>query len=205
VAQARTRARRLSLDNPVRFELGDAERLPLDDGDFDAMVCECDLCTFPDKPTAAREMARVLRRGGTIGITDVWLEPERLEPELAGIAGRIACLADAQPIAVTRDLLASSGFQIATVERHDQALGDTIEQIQMRLRALKILGLPGLDSGTLNRAINLAGRAAAVIARGDAGYVLMAAEKTRFSERRRSGTAMRTLRGSDRGAALLHR
>jgi SAM-dependent methyltransferase len=125
VAQAQTRATGLALDNLVRFQLGDAERLPLDDGYFDAVVCECALCTFPHKPTAASEIARVLRRGGTLGITDVWLEPGRLEPELAGIAGRIACLADAQPIAVTRDLLASSGFHITTVERHDQALADT--------------------------------------------------------------------------------
>ena len=54
----------------VRF-LGDAERLPLPDNTFDALVCECAFCTFPDKATAAAEFARVLRPGGRVGITDV--------------------------------------------------------------------------------------------------------------------------------------
>jgi hypothetical protein len=28
---------------------------------FDAVLCECAFCTFPDKPTAATELARLLR------------------------------------------------------------------------------------------------------------------------------------------------
>jgi hypothetical protein len=136
------------------------------------------LCTFPDKRTAAGEMARVLRPGGKVGISDIWLEPERLGPELAGLAGRIACLADAQPITVTADLLASSGFRVTTIEHHDRSVADTIEQIQAKLTAVKIVGLPGLDPDLLRRAITLAGKAADVVARGDAGYLLMVAERT---------------------------
>jgi ubiquinone/menaquinone biosynthesis C-methylase UbiE len=178
VERARARARRLGLDKLLRFEVGDAEQLPVGDGRFDAVVCECAFCTFPDKRTAAAEITRVLRPGGTLGITDVWLEPDRLEPDLAGIAGRIACLADAQPITKMRDLFASAGFQITTTERHDQALADMIEQIRARLSAVKIIGFPGLDRAVLSRAITLAGKAAEVVARSDAGYFLMVAART---------------------------
>ena len=55
----------------VRFEQGDAERLTLDDGQFDAVICECAFCTFPDKRAAAAEFARVLKPGGTVGLTDL--------------------------------------------------------------------------------------------------------------------------------------
>jgi SAM-dependent methyltransferase len=178
VDQARAQASQLGLDGVVRFEVGDAERLPVDDESFDAVVCECALCTFPDKATAAGEMARVLRPGGKVGITDIWVEPDRLDPELAGMAGRIACIADAQPITVTRDLFDSSGFRVTTIERHDQAVADTIGQIQATLTAVKIVGLPGLEPELLRRAITLAGKAADVVARGDAGYLLMVAERT---------------------------
>src|SRR5262249_2415436 len=104
ITKSRARARRLGLDGRVRFEVGDAERLPIDDASVDTVVCECALCTFPDKATALAEMARVLRPGGRVGITDVWLEPDRLDAGLRGLAGRIACLADARPLREMRRL-----------------------------------------------------------------------------------------------------
>jgi ubiquinone/menaquinone biosynthesis C-methylase UbiE len=176
VAKAQARASQLGLNKLVRFEVGDAEGLPIDDRCFDAVVCECAFCTFPDKQTAAGEIARVLRAGGKVGITDVWLEPDRLEPELAGIAGRIACLADAQPIPVLQAILASAGLRVITTERHDQALATTIDQLHAALRALKIAGLAHPDGHVFGRAITLATKAADVVARGHAGYLLMVAE-----------------------------
>ena len=74
------------------------------------MISECAFCTFPDKPTAAAEAARVVRPAAGVGLTDVWLAPTRLDPDLAGLAGRIACIADARPIDDTRVLLESAGF-----------------------------------------------------------------------------------------------
>ncbi len=44
--------------------MGVADCLALPDAVFDAAISECVFCTFPDKPTAAAEMARVLRPGG---------------------------------------------------------------------------------------------------------------------------------------------
>lgn len=66
VAEATRRAEQAGQSDRVRFEQGDAERLPLERASFDALVCECAFCTFPDKPAAAREMARVLRPGGLV-------------------------------------------------------------------------------------------------------------------------------------------
>jgi SAM-dependent methyltransferase len=158
--------------------VGDAERLPVEDGGFDAVVCECSFCTFPDKPIAAAELARVIGPGGRVGITDVWLDPGRLDPELAGLAGRVACLADARPIAETRGTLEAAGLRVEHVERHDQALLATIEQVETRLRALRLLDLPILRAFNLRRGIELTRRVADVVTRGDAGYMLLVATKT---------------------------
>jgi hypothetical protein len=141
------------------------------------VVCECAFCTFPNKQTAAAQIARVLRPGGKAGVADVWLEPGRLEPELAGIAGHIACLADAKPIPVIHDLLASAGLNVVMTERHDEALAAIIERIRATLRALKIIGLPQIDRHTLERAIYLTSKGAEVIGRGDAGYLLLVAQR----------------------------
>ncbi len=177
VARARARATEAGLAQRVRFELGDAELLPVDNATFDAVVCECAFCTFPDKDTAARELARVVRHGGSIGITDIWLDPDRLDPELQGLAGRVACIADARPIDDVRAILEHAGLVVTTIERHDQALRDTIERVIDRLRAARLLELPALQGIDLDRGIDLARRAADAVERGDAGYVLLTATK----------------------------
>jgi len=71
LAKARSAAVAAELDGPVRFLEGDAEALPLDTGSADAVLCECALCTFPDKRRAAGEMARVLRPGRRLGLADM--------------------------------------------------------------------------------------------------------------------------------------
>ncbi|MGH9245179.1 MAG: class I SAM-dependent methyltransferase [Acidimicrobiales bacterium] len=177
VTRARARADHAGLAGRTRFEVGDAERLPVADGTFDAAVCECAFCTFPNKPTAAGELARVLRPGGRVGITDIWLDPDRLDPELRGLAGRIACLADARPIADLSAILDDVGLSVTHLERHDQALAATIDQVETRLRALRLLDLPFLRAFDLARGIDLARRAADAVNGGDAGYLLLIATK----------------------------
>lgn len=177
VSKAAARAHAAGVADRVEFRVGDAEHLPLDGDDFDVVVSECAFCTFPDKPTAAAEAARVLRSGGRLGLTDVWLRPDRLDPELAGLAGRIACIADARPIDDTSALLEGAGFRIDTVERHDDALAVTVELVQARLRALRLLDLPLLRTFDIRRAVRVAARVAEIIDRGDAGYFILTATK----------------------------
>lgn len=46
----------------AHFIRGDAEGLPVEDAAFDAVVCECAFCAFPDKPTAARVLPQAQAR-----------------------------------------------------------------------------------------------------------------------------------------------
>lgn len=161
----------------VHFEVGDAERLPIPEASVDFVVSECALCTFPDKEAAAQEMARVVRSGGRIGITDVVVDRERLDPELADLAGWIACLADARPVEGYRAVFASAGLETVLVEHHDQALADMIDMIDARIQALAMAGVPamaGIDVVSVRRRVAAARRA---VTDGIAGYVLMVAAK----------------------------
>jgi SAM-dependent methyltransferase len=178
VTKATARATAAGLAGRVHFRVGDAEQLPLPDGAFDAVLSECAFCTFPDKPTAACEAARVLRPGGRLGLTDVWLNPASLDPELAGLAGRIACIADARPMQDTRTLLDNAGLRVDEIERDDDALATTVELIRNRLRALRLLDLPILRNVDLRRAITISAKVSHVIDRGDAGYFLLTATKS---------------------------
>jgi arsenite methyltransferase len=179
VTRARDAAEKAGLGNRVSFRLGDAERLPVDDGTFDAVVCECAFCTFPDKPAAAAEFARVLTPGGRAGITDVTLAPGGLDPELAGLAGWIACLADARPAVEYQAILAAAGLHRVLTENHDAALARMIDQIDARLCALRLLAGPGdpLAGVDIDRALQLTAQAARAVQAGAAGYALLVAHK----------------------------
>src|SRR5712664_2683303 len=82
VRQANELAASRGLSARVRFKCADAESLPVGDATFDAIICECAFCTFPDKTSAAKEFARVLRSGGSVGISDLTRDavlPKELE------------------------------------------------------------------------------------------------------------------------------
>lgn len=179
VQRAVAAAETVGLGDRVRFRTGDAERLPFEDATFDAVICECAFCTFPDKQTAAAELSRVLRPGGRAGLSDVTLSPGGLPPELTGLAGWVACLADARPLEDYAALLADAGLEAITLERHDHALITMIEQVRARLSALRSVArsssaLRGVDFG---RAVELTEQAAAAAQQGYVGYGLLVARR----------------------------
>jgi ubiquinone/menaquinone biosynthesis C-methylase UbiE len=177
VAKANATAASEGLGEQVRFHLGDAERIPLPDASVDAVVCECAFCTFPDKKTAAAEMARVLKPGGRVGITDVALDPARLDAELKTLAGWVACLADARPVAEYVELLAGAGLTVTHTEAHDDALARMIDQIDARLVAFRMAKVAALESIDFDTARERAALAARAVADGTAGYSLLVAHK----------------------------
>lgn len=177
VTAANAKAVASGVDDRVVFHAGDAERLPLADCSVDAVICECALCTFPDKAAAAAEMARVLKPGGRVGITDVTLDRERLDPELASLAGWVACIADARPVLEYRGHLERAGLEVTLTEAHDHALAKMVETIDARLVAYRMINAPalaGIDIDAVRDKVAIAGRA---VADGVAGYSLLIAQK----------------------------
>lgn len=62
--------RAATTDLPVEFDVGDAQKLPFDDGEFDACRTERMLIHVPDVRAALAEMVRVTRPGGRVGVLD---------------------------------------------------------------------------------------------------------------------------------------
>jgi SAM-dependent methyltransferase len=178
VANAKAKAADLGVADRVRFHVGDAERLPFSDASFDVVVSECAFCTFPDKPTAASEIARVLKPGGQVGITDVALDANRLAEELRSLAGWVACLADARPLDEYISILAAAGLHTTHTESHDEGLARMIQQIDDRLVAFKIAQLPAIEAIDFDLARQRTALAAEAVRDGIAGYKLLVAART---------------------------
>jgi ubiquinone/menaquinone biosynthesis C-methylase UbiE len=179
VAAARSLAQADHVDSRVQFDRSDAENLPFSDGSFDAVICECAFCTFPDKVASAREFFRVLRRGGHVGISDV-TRAAILPKDLDGLLAWIACIGDAQTVEGYAAFLEQAGFSVDGIEQQNDALKGMVDQVRMKLLGAEImtglnkLQLPGLDLGAAKR---MASSAMAAVKQGQLGYVLIRATK----------------------------
>jgi demethylmenaquinone methyltransferase / 2-methoxy-6-polyprenyl-1,4-benzoquinol methylase len=71
LSRARARlAAEPAIKDRVSFVRGEAERLPFDDGEFDALTFTYLLRYVDDRAATMRELARVVRKGGRIGMVE---------------------------------------------------------------------------------------------------------------------------------------
>jgi ubiquinone/menaquinone biosynthesis C-methylase UbiE len=178
--RARVRFERAGLGDAVSIRRADVHALPFPDGSFDVVLSECVFSTFTDKPAAAAEMLRVLRRGGRLALSDVTLETAALPPELETLLARVACLADALSQRGLADLLERAGFSVTESRDSSWALTEMAERIRRRLVGLEVAGrLGAIATGgwDIDEGRRLAGRALELIDAGDVGYVTVVASR----------------------------
>jgi arsenite methyltransferase len=181
IVAARACAQADYLDARVRFDRSDAETLPFPDESFDALVCECAYCTFPDKAAAAGEFFRVLRPGGRVGLSDL-TRAEVLPKDLDGLLAWIACIGDAQTAERYTAHLQGAGFCVNGIEQRNDALTEMVGQVRMKLLGAEIMTglnkfqLPGVDLGA---AKHMANSAMEAVRHGQLGYALICATKPR--------------------------
>jgi arsenite methyltransferase len=165
------------LGRRVGFTAGDAEAMPFADAEFDAVLCECSLCTFPNKRRATDEMRRVLRPGGRLALADVVVDRRRLPAELDGAFAVIACVGEALSRRGYEALLADAGFRLIATESRAEDAAALAERVHDRLRGARMLGL---DLGprsplSVDQAIALVGAGRRAIADRALGYAILAA------------------------------
>jgi ubiquinone/menaquinone biosynthesis C-methylase UbiE len=76
----------------LEFALGDAQSLPFADGSLDIAVTSYAVHHLPDAGRTIGEMARVVKRGGRVGILDIFLPND---PKISELNNRIELLRDA--------------------------------------------------------------------------------------------------------------
>jgi arsenite methyltransferase len=108
----------------AHFLKGEIEAVPLPAESVDVVISNCVINLSVDKPAVLMEMARVLRPGGRIGVSDVVAE-DRLGPEERAERGSyVGCIAGALSKSEYEAGLAAAGFEDVSVEfTHEVADG----------------------------------------------------------------------------------
>ena len=107
--RARTNAEKAGAPN-AEFHKATIDNLPLEDGSTDCIISNCVINLAPDKRAVFREMARVLKPGGRVAVSDIALK-KPLPPEIShDIMAYVGCIAGAIPVEEYREGLAAAGF-----------------------------------------------------------------------------------------------
>jgi arsenite methyltransferase len=177
VDEAAAAARAAGLEARVSFRRGDAEALPFESASFDAVLCECSLCTFPDQARAAGELRRVLRPGGRLALCDVVVEHSRIGADFRGPFAVLACVGAALAPSGYERLLADAGLPVLAVESRDEDAALLARRVHDRLRGARLLGVERLAGAPLatTEAIELVTHARDAIQRGALGYAIFIA------------------------------
>ncbi|HWS88917.1 MAG TPA: arsenite methyltransferase [Pyrinomonadaceae bacterium] len=101
----------------VEFHLATIDRLPLADSSVDVVISNCVINLAPDKHAVFREIARVLKPGGRLAVSDIALKlplPSELSRDLLAYVG---CIAGAIPVEEYRRGLVEAGFsEVAVID-----------------------------------------------------------------------------------------
>ena len=95
----------------VEFYHSTIDQIPLPDASVDCVISNCVLNLAPDKPAVFREIARVLKPGGRLAVSDIALK-QPLPPEISNsVAAYVGCIAGAILIDEYRNGLLAAGFE----------------------------------------------------------------------------------------------
>ena len=94
----------------VEFHLAQIDQLPLPDASVDCVISNCVLNLAPDKAAVFLEIARVLKPGGRLAVSDIALKGELPEAVASSLAAYVGCISGALRIETYREELLKAGF-----------------------------------------------------------------------------------------------
>jgi AhpD family alkylhydroperoxidase len=97
------------LDN-VEFRLGEIEHLPLADNSVDAIISNCVINLSPDKAQVWREIARVLKPGGRVAVSDMALLKPLPTEVVKMVEALVGCVAGAALVSETERMAREAGL-----------------------------------------------------------------------------------------------
>ena len=99
----------------VEFHLASIDDMPLESGVVDCVISNCVINLAPDKNSVFREIARVLKPGGRLAVSDIALKKDLPEELANDIGAYVGCIAGAIHIDHYKAGLQAAGFMAVEV------------------------------------------------------------------------------------------
>jgi SAM-dependent methyltransferase len=106
---------RSGLDN-VEFRLGEIEHLPLPDSFADVVISNCVINLSPDKAQVWKEIARVLKPGGRVAVSDLALRQSLPQAIAEMVEALVGCIAGAVLVSETERMARDAGLDSIVLE-----------------------------------------------------------------------------------------
>jgi arsenite methyltransferase len=135
LARARTSASRAGLRH-VDFRQGRLEALPVEDASVDAVTSNCVINLVPDKAAVFREVARVLRPGGRVVVSDIVLDRPLPEAVAKDVLAWVGCVAGAAKRDEYFGMVAAAGLSDLTLLKDEDSLATLAEVAPEEANAL---------------------------------------------------------------------
>lgn len=110
IERARANARTGGYEN-VEFHLATIDHLPLPDASVDCVISNCVINLAPNKPAVFREIARIMKPGGHLAVSDIALKGELPRAISDSLVAYVGCIAGAIKIDDYRAGLRDAGFE----------------------------------------------------------------------------------------------
>jgi len=114
LALARKNAAKAGLTN-VEFHESTIDKLPLPDASVDCVISNCVINLAPDKPAVFREIARVLKPGGRLAVSDIALKQQLPSEVSDDLMAYVGCIAGAIRVEDYERGLAAAGFSAVKI------------------------------------------------------------------------------------------
>ena len=158
LAKARSNAAAAGADH-VEFREGRLEALPVDDGSVDAITSNCVINLVPDKSKVFAEIARVLKPGGRLVVSDVMLDGELPEIITQDVMAYVGCVSGAIQRSDYLAMLTEAGLGDIEIAKDVDFLATVADSIPKEISgAMEKLGLQNEDLEGVVRSITYRAR-----------------------------------------------
>ncbi len=169
------------MSEKVQFAVASACQLPYADAEFDIVLSECTLSLVTDKAGAFRELARVVKPGGRVVVSDVMLK-YTLSNSFKQELGFVCCFTEALTLEGYQEHSSNAGLDLFMAEDHSITLKQTAYRVSVGYGSLEEFwsqfgqgNIPCCNSGSTSGATG--GGWKELFKQGKPGYWLLAWEK----------------------------